>query len=106
MKVDAVLTAAAFIEPSFPSHFEYKVVKIYDDSQSTLKDFLPECIEFMNRIINSGKRIYVHCEHGCSRSPSLVIAYLMATKNISLDDAFELISSKRPCILPNDSFIE
>ncbi len=106
MKVDAVLTVANGMNPSFPSDFEYKVVQIYDGPESNLKDYLFECIEFMQKIIKSGKSIYVHCEHGSSRSPSVVIAYLMASKNISLDDAFEFISTKRPCILPNDGFIE
>ena len=105
MKVDAILTVANGINPSFPSDFEYKVVQIYDGPDSNLKDYLLECIEFIEKIIKSGKRIYVNCAAGVSRSASTVLAYMMASKNISLNDAYDLVSAKRPCIKPNDGFV-
>ena len=105
MKVDAVLTVADSLEPKFPFYFEYKVIEISDDPESNLKQHLLECIEFIEGIVKSGKRVYVHCAAGVSRSASTVLAYMMASKNISLNDAYELVSAKRPCIKPNDGFV-
>jgi len=41
---------------------------------------------------------------GISRSPAFVIAYLMESNNISYEEAFKLVKSKRFCIKPNMGF--
>jgi protein-tyrosine phosphatase len=41
---------------------------------------------------------------GISRSPTLVIAYLMKTQNLSFSEAFDLVKKKRPIIHPNQGF--
>jgi len=40
------------------------------------------------------------------RSAAIVISYLMKTKNMSYQEAFQLVQSKRPSIAPNRSFVE
>lgn len=54
--------------------------------------------------INRGGRALVHCVLGVSRSTSLVLAYLMKHKNMSLKTAFEYVASRRPCVRPNPGF--
>ena len=61
--------------------------------------------KFIDEIVKKGKRVYVHCAAGVSRSASTVLAYMMASRNISLNDAYDLVSAKRPCIKPNDGFV-
>ena len=46
--------------------------------------------------VNAGKKIYVHCKNGHARSPSLVAAYLVKYKGMSLEGALGLIKEKRP----------
>ena len=46
----------------------------------------------------------IHCVLGVSRSASLLIAYLMKYKNMSLKTAYDFVSSKRPCVRPNPGF--
>lgn len=50
-------------------------------------------------------RILVHCNKGVSRSPSVVVAYLMKTKELSFPDALQFVQEKRP-IVRGLSFIE
>ena len=38
---------------------------------------------------------------GVSRSATVTIAYIMATQNLSFDDASNLVKSRRPIIKPN-----
>ncbi|XP_014615161.1 PREDICTED: dual specificity phosphatase DUPD1 [Polistes canadensis] len=42
---------------------------------------------------------------GVSRSPTIVISYLMTLENISYDEAYEKVKSKRNCIKPNSGFV-
>ena len=105
MKVDAILTVADNLEPKFSDDFKYKIIEISDDPESNLKQHLLECIEFIDEKVKSGNRIYVHCAAGVSRSASTVLAYIMVTQQIGLNDAYKIVSAKRPCIKPNDGFV-
>ncbi len=48
--------------------------------------------------------VLVHCQAGVSRSPSFVIAFLMAHLNMSLNAAKGLVKKNRTCIEPNQGF--
>jgi hypothetical protein len=41
-----------------------------------------------------------------SRSPAIVIAYLMRTYNVSLEQCLIHVVKARPCVLPNDGFLK
>uniref|UniRef100_A0A3Q3FNH1 Dual specificity protein phosphatase 14-like n=1 Tax=Kryptolebias marmoratus TaxID=37003 RepID=A0A3Q3FNH1_KRYMA len=46
----------------------------------------------------------VHCSAGRSRSPALVMAYLMRSKGLSLHQAHKMVLECRPFIRPNAGF--
>ncbi|MBN3296685.1 dual specificity protein phosphatase 14 [Amia ocellicauda] len=46
----------------------------------------------------------VHCAAGMSRSPALVMAYLMRYKGVTLREAHEWVRGSRPYIRPNAGF--
>ena len=52
----------------------------------------------------SGKHVLVHCRAGISRSPTIVIAYLMKHKAMNLLDAYNHVKSRRPFALPKPGF--
>lgn len=47
----------------------------------------------------------VHCYAGISRSPTIVISFLMKHHNMSLQEAYDLCKIKRPIIDPNNGFL-
>ncbi|KAF7794356.1 hypothetical protein EIP86_005490 [Pleurotus ostreatoroseus] len=51
-------------------------------------------------------KILVHCSAGISRSPTLVIAYLMRSHRMSLKAAMGLVVKARPQVSPNPGFIK
>ena len=53
----------------------------------------------------AGLPVFVHCQHGVSRSTMVVAAYLMARDGSSRDQALAFIRTKRPSIRPNPAFM-
>jgi len=51
-------------------------------------------------------RVLFHCRMGVSRSATLVIAYLMQSRGLSLREAFEFTKNKRPKISPSPNFAQ
>ena len=58
-----------------------------------------------NAYINN-KYILIHCLMGISRSASVAIGLIMKIKDISYDEAFSIVKSKRPKIKPFRGFSE
>lgn len=50
-------------------------------------------------------KILVHCAMGRSRSATLVLAYLMIHRNMTLVDAIRQVAKNR-CVLPNRGFLK
>jgi hypothetical protein len=50
-------------------------------------------------------QILVHCNAGASRAPTAVLAYLVAKKPITLDDAFAYVTRMRSVVSPNKRFL-
>lgn len=51
-------------------------------------------VVFMDSIIKSGFRVYVHCRLGHGRGPTMVIAYLVST-GMGVSEAVAFVKSKR-----------
>ena len=47
----------------------------------------------------------IHCHAGISRSATICMAYLMATKRLRMEEAYEYVKSKRKIISPNFNFM-
>lgn len=58
--------------------------------------------EFIN---NCKGKLLIHCGEGISRSPSILILYLIYTHNYTYNEAYNIISTKR-FIKPNIGFIK
>jgi protein-tyrosine phosphatase len=52
----------------------------------------------IDRQLQSGKRVMVHCGAGIERSPLCAVWYLHTKKAMSIDEAYKLVMSKRPIV--------
>lgn len=78
---------------------------VADQDSTQLSIHFPTLFAFMRQAITDKGRIYVHCEAGCSRSPTVVIAFLRANGYyVSLQEAYDQVKKLRPCINPNQGF--
>jgi predicted protein tyrosine phosphatase len=67
-----------------------------DQTAPSLED-LCKGIQFIDTEIAQGRVVYVHCNSGIGRAPTMTIAYLMS-KGKTLDEAFSTIKRVRPFI--------
>ncbi|HJZ91283.1 MAG TPA: dual specificity protein phosphatase [Gemmataceae bacterium] len=53
----------------------------------------------------AGRKTFVHCLNGVSRSALVITAYLMAEYSWTRDEALAFMRSKRPIVRPNPAFM-
>lgn len=98
-----------------PFEFDFTPLKrtfynspIADDLRSITKLKMSIYMEFLGRMIrdelSSGRNVYVHCHAGISRSPTIILHYLVTYEGMSLLNAFEFLLKSRPCVKPNKIF--
>ena len=92
----------AFLQGAFDTLF----VPLEDRMSENLQVHLAEFFRFSLPVVTSidGRKIFIHCEAGVSRSASLAIALLMQQQDISFLQAFEAVRCQRPQVLPNIGF--
>lgn len=90
---------------SFDEQFKYLVFNMLDSPNESLEDVFPACFRFIDEAREQGGKVLVHCHQGVSRSPSVVIAYLMHCNNISFENAFAHVRRTRKVTSPNLGFI-
>jgi len=81
-------------------------ITVNDSEYEDLLIHLPKACQFIQKALDEGGRILVHCVMGVSRSATVLSAFLMQSKHITASQALEFIRTRRPCIQPNYGFIK
>lgn len=100
-QITHILIAGKYLEKTYPNDFIYYQINIVDNENQDLDLYFEEC----NIFLKKADKILVHCVAGKSRSPAIVIGYLIGEIQMSFLDAFTLTKLKRPIINPNSNFI-
>ena len=76
---------------------EVRRVPVRDFDKDDLRCQLPRCVEVLDELLSQGHIVYVHCNMGVNRSPSIVIAYLHWVVGWDLEKAADHVMKCRSC---------
>ncbi|XP_077585554.1 dual specificity phosphatase 29-like [Stigmatopora nigra] len=102
-KYNNVLTGADYYSDS---DIQYFGVEADDKPTFDISQFFCPATQFIKKALsNAQNKVLVHCVMGRSRSASLVLAYLMMERGLTVVEAIEHVRSRR-CVLPNHGFLK
>jgi protein-tyrosine phosphatase len=77
---------------------EFRRVPIADYSESDLESALPRAIAVIDELIAADHVLFVHCNAGYNRAPTVAIAYLCAARAMTLEEAIDTVKRCRACV--------
>lgn len=92
---------------TYPTHVQNMCLPIQDRVSANLGGYLDAAVDWIKHALEASEdaRVMVHCMWGMSRSASVVIAYLMVTRGMSLPRSLRLVKAKRCIVRPNRGFM-
>jgi protein-tyrosine phosphatase len=76
---------------------DYVRTPIQDGSADAMAERLEAALHDLRDLVGSGSRVYLHCNAGMNRAPTLAIAFLRAYRQMSLEEAMMLVKKQRAC---------
>jgi atypical dual specificity phosphatase len=70
---------------------------IQDGSSDDMAARLEMALRDLEALMSKNARVYLHCNAGLNRAPTLAIAYLRANAGMSLDEAMAHVKRRRAC---------
>jgi predicted protein tyrosine phosphatase len=128
MGITHICNCAKQIANSFEGEFVYLKLNLHDSQDEELIPHFQAVTNFIKRVERLRGRVLIHCisglctvycyccsgsslilacgflRPGASRSPALLIAYLMIDKKMPLLDAYNMVRRKRHVVQPNQAF--
>lgn len=87
------------------SKFVFKRISVNDTSDQNLRQHFDEAFQFIDDAVRNNSKVLVHCQAGVSRSPTIVIAYLMYKQKLRMDPTYNRVREMRPIVAPNLIFM-
>lgn len=83
---------------------EYLRVPVDDEPSEPINAYFDDSYFFILHHLIEKKNVLVHCQAGISRSPTIVIYFLMRHLQWSREYALQRVREKRSCVSPNHGF--
>ncbi len=86
------------------SQYKHMHIKLDDDPNVNLLQHFSETSDFIEKALDEGGAVFVHCAMGKSRSATICAAFLMRKYGLTVDQALVQICEGRPVCDPNPGF--
>jgi protein-tyrosine phosphatase len=71
---------------------------VADGDAAALCALLDRVLSGLHRSLGLGERVYLHCNAGLNRAPTVAVAYLHRHHGLSLEAACAMVKAMRPCV--------
>ncbi|XP_050435869.1 dual specificity protein phosphatase Mpk3 [Adelges cooleyi] len=107
-RIEYILNVTSDLPNTFEEQgsIKYMQIPISDHIGQNLAGFFPQAIEFIDNGRAQKKGVLVHCLAGISRSVTVMLAYLMAHRQLSLNEAYNMVLKRKANIDPNFHFMQ
>jgi len=92
--LDLAELAGAYAEHGLGFHR----VPLPDADTGIVPHRLETILVLLHQLLGDDERVYLHCNAGLNRAPTVAIAYLHAHYGLSLTDARDLVKGRRHCV--------
>ncbi len=72
-------------------------VPVPDSSAEHLARALEAAVAELNGLVAAGRRVYLHCNAGINRAPTVAIAFIHVHRAMALDEAIAHVRTRRIC---------
>lgn len=109
MGINCVINLISYQNEKYKLRYSYDMDVLYYpiiDSPKNDISWAENPSKYIEEEMEKGKKIFVHCYLGISRSASLIIYFLMTRKNMTLKSALDYVRQKRSIACPNIGFMK
>jgi protein-tyrosine phosphatase len=92
------LDAARLVAAYRTHEVEFHRIPVPDGDAHHLLARLAEIVALLTRLADAGARVYLHCNAGLNRAPTVAIAYLHLREGLPLDAACRDVKARRHCV--------
>ncbi len=104
-KIDSIVNMCINCPNKLEADIETKHLGIRDAVDENLMSVLHLAIEYIDKQIEFGRRVFIHCKAGVSRSGAVTVAYIMYKNRWPYDKALEYVRASRAIVNPNKGFV-
>eukprot|EP00331_Platyophrya_macrostoma_P034545 CAMPEP_0176459344 /NCGR_PEP_ID=MMETSP0127-20121128/33215_1 /TAXON_ID=938130 /ORGANISM="Platyophrya macrostoma, Strain WH" /LENGTH=171 /DNA_ID=CAMNT_0017850251 /DNA_START=137 /DNA_END=652 /DNA_ORIENTATION=- len=89
----------------FPDRFKYLSLELKDTPEFDLSSYLFQAVEFIQEALDFEGKVFIHCNQGISRAPSILLAYYIWRYRVELEPCLEKLRVVYPKAEPNLGFM-
>lgn len=104
-KITDIMNVTSQVSFFYENLFNYYRIPASDSDKQNLSQYFDEAFQIIESVRNRKGRIFIHCWAGVSRSSTIVMMYLMKTKNMDVLEALKYVQERRPIADPNLNFL-
>ncbi|KCV72864.1 hypothetical protein H696_00437 [Fonticula alba] len=101
----SIAPAESITPPLPPVITSYCHLPIRDNLEEDIMQYFEPAFKYIDACRERSEKVLVHCAAGRSRSPTVVMAYLIAREGWTLAKAYEHVQNQRPFVCPNLGFM-
>jgi len=103
--IKRIVNCALEAPNAHPNDFSYIKFSLDDAPSQQITPVFQEAFKQFDDAKEKGEKVLCHCMAGVSRSATIVIAYIMTRRDMSLKDSIDYVRRRRPAICPNPGFM-